>query len=144
MGLKLDTTPYWVDSAPLPAFGRLVRDARVDVAIVGGGIAGLTTAYLLARSGRSVAVLERGRCAAIDTGHTSAHLTMVTDLRLGNLVRSFGRNHAQAVWDAGLAAIAQIETIVRDEGIECDFAWVPAYLHAAEDARAGDARGLQD
>ena len=52
-------------------------------------------------------VLERDRCAATDTGHTSAHLTMVTDARLAELVKRFGRNHAQAVWDAGLAAIAR-------------------------------------
>ena len=58
-------------------------------------------------------MLERGRCAATDTGHTSAHLTMVTDTRLSELVKEFGRTHAQAVWDAGLAAIAQIDDIVR-------------------------------
>src|SRR5450759_3775726 len=73
--------------------------------------------------------LERGRCAEIDTGHTTAHLTMVTDLRLAELVDRFGRNHAQAVWDAGLAAIAQIDTIVRDEHLSCAFTWVPGYLH---------------
>src|ERR1019366_8517532 len=72
---------------------------------------------------------ERGRCAEIDTGHTTAHLTMVTDLRLAELVDRFGRNHAQAVWDAGLAAIAQIDTIVKDEHLSCAFTWVPGALH---------------
>jgi glycine/D-amino acid oxidase-like deaminating enzyme len=105
------TTPYWMESS-LPRFPKLERDARVDVVVVGGGITGLTAAYLIAKGGRSVALLERGRCAEIDTGHTTAHLTMVTDLRLAELVDRFGRNHAQAVWDAGLAAIAQIDTIV--------------------------------
>src|SRR4029453_12279258 len=42
----------------------------------------------------------------------------------------FGREHAQAAWDAGLAAIGQIDEIVRSEKIECRFAWVPNYLHA--------------
>ena len=55
---------------------------------------------------------------------------MVTDTRLGELVRRFGRDHAQAVWDAGLAAIAQIDAIVREHDISADFEWVDGYLHA--------------
>jgi glycine/D-amino acid oxidase-like deaminating enzyme/nitrite reductase/ring-hydroxylating ferredoxin subunit len=124
------TLPFWIDSAALPPFPKLQKSDAVDVVVIGGGIAGLTAAYLLTLDGRSVAVLERERCAETDTGHTSAHLTMVTDLRLAELARSFGRNHAQAVWDAGLAAINQIETIVFDLDIDCEFARVPAYLHA--------------
>ena len=73
------TTPYWSTSFTFPHYGKLDDDAQADVVVVGGGITGLTTAYLLARAGRRVILLERGRCAAIDTGHTSAHLTMVTD-----------------------------------------------------------------
>ena len=113
-----------------PTFPKLDRDIDVDVVVVGGGFTGLTTAYLLAASGRSVAVLERDRCAQVDTGHTTAHLTMVTDRRLKDLERAFGRTHAQAVWDAGLAAIAQVDDIVREHGIDCAFEWVDGYLHA--------------
>src|SRR5687767_9184153 len=108
------TLPYWADSASLPLFSKLDRDLTVDVVVIGGGIVGLTTAYLVAAAGQSVALIERDRCAAIDTGHTTAHVTMVTDSRLGELSRKFGNTHAQAVWDAGLAAIAEIETIVRE------------------------------
>ena len=71
---------------------QLDRDTDADVVVIGGGITGLTTAYLLAAAGRSVVLLERGRCAEIDTGHTSAHLTMVTDTRLTELVERFGRD----------------------------------------------------
>jgi glycine/D-amino acid oxidase-like deaminating enzyme/nitrite reductase/ring-hydroxylating ferredoxin subunit len=124
------TTPYWSDSASLSTFPKIHRDQRVDVVIVGGGITGLTAAYLLAKAGKTVAVLERGRCAQIDTGHTTAHLTMVTDERLVDLVERFGRDHAQAVWDAGLAAISQIDSIIREHQIDCAFEWVDAYLHA--------------
>src|SRR2546421_1196900 len=103
------TQPYWIESAPMPRFPKLDRDEDVDVVIVGGGITGLTAAYLLTLDGRRVAVLERERCAMIDTGHTTAHLTMVTDEPLSALVKGFGRDHAQAAWDAGLAAIGQID-----------------------------------
>ncbi len=132
------TQPLWADSADLPSYPKLRRDETVDVVVVGGGIAGLTAAYLLTLEGRSVAVVERDRCAQIDTGHTSAHLTMVTDLRLTELAKNFGRDHARAVWDAGLAAIAQIDAIIGDLGIDCEFAWVPGYLHAASGTPANE------
>ena len=128
------TIPFWIDSTSFPRFARLSADERVDVVIVGAGITGLTAAYLLTAAGKSVAVLERARCAEIDTGHTTAHLTMVTDTRLSELVKAFGRDHAQAAWDAGLAALSQIDWNIRELSIDCDFDWVPGYLHAPRDA----------
>ena len=116
--------PYWADSASLRSFPKLDRDLTVDVVVIGGGIVGLTTAYLASAAGQSVAVIERDRCAMIDTGHTTAHVTIVTDTRLNELSRIFGKTHAQAVWDAGLAAIAEIDTIIREHDIACDFEWV--------------------
>jgi glycine/D-amino acid oxidase-like deaminating enzyme/nitrite reductase/ring-hydroxylating ferredoxin subunit len=140
----MNTTSYWIDSAALPRFPKLDRDLTVDVLIVGGGLMGLTTAYLLKKAGRKVAVLERGRCAEIDTGHTTAHLTAVTDLRLFEIRKTFGADAAKAVWDAGGAAIDQIVTNVRAEDIACDFRWVPGYLHAPlKKPTPADARDLQ-
>jgi glycine/D-amino acid oxidase-like deaminating enzyme/nitrite reductase/ring-hydroxylating ferredoxin subunit len=132
-----DTTPYWSTSATLPHFPALAANADADVVVVGAGITGLTAAYLLAKAGKRVVVLERGRCAAIDTGHTSAHLTMVTDTRLNELVKALGKSHAQAVWDAGLAAIATIDDIVRTHEIDAAFDWVDGYLHAPVGEDAG-------
>jgi glycine/D-amino acid oxidase-like deaminating enzyme/nitrite reductase/ring-hydroxylating ferredoxin subunit len=131
------TTPFWIESS-LPTFPKVARDQRVDVVVVGGGITGLTAAYLLATSGKQVALIERRRCAEVDTGHTTAHLTMVTDERLVDLVKHIGRDHAQAVWDAGLAAIAQIDAVIREHRITCGFEWVDAYLHAPLGAGARD------
>ena len=138
------TAPYWFDSAAAHRFPKLDRDLTVDVLIVGGGITGLTAAYLLARAGRSVALLERDRLGSVDSGHTSAHLSAVTDLGLTGLAARFGRDHAQAVWDAGFAAIAQIDAIVREEQIPCEFSWVPGYLYSAGDGGGSpDVAGLQ-
>jgi glycine/D-amino acid oxidase-like deaminating enzyme/nitrite reductase/ring-hydroxylating ferredoxin subunit len=141
---RRDTGSYWLESASLPTFPRLDRDLAVDVIVIGAGLAGITAAYLLKRAGRRVALIDRGRAASIDTGHTSAHLTCVTDTRLSSLVRSLGDDHAQAVWDAGLAAIAQIDEIVRSERLACHFDWVPGYLHAAVDAADADIESLRD
>ena len=55
---------------------------------------------------------------------------MVTDARLERTGEAFGRTHAQAVWDAGLAAIAQIDDIIREHAIDSGFEWVDGYLHA--------------
>ncbi len=63
-GLHAETLPYWTESASLPSFAKLGRDLDVDVVVIGGGITGLTTAYELVTAGRTVAVLERARCAA--------------------------------------------------------------------------------
>jgi glycine/D-amino acid oxidase-like deaminating enzyme/nitrite reductase/ring-hydroxylating ferredoxin subunit len=131
MAMPSDTRPYWADSAAFPQFPKLSENVTADVAIVGGGITGLTTAYLLAEAGRTVVLLERGRCASIDTGHTTAHLTMVTDARLHELVDGFGRAHAQAAWDAGFAAIAEIERLVIALDLDANFDWVDSYLYAA-------------
>src|SRR5687768_13711434 len=135
---KTPTIPYWSTSTTFPQFAKLADDAEADVVVVGGGITGLTAAYLLTKGGKRVIVFERGRCAATDTGHTSAHLTMVTDERLSDLADGFGRTHAQAVWDAGLAAIATIDDIVREHDIDAGFAWVDGYLHAPLRVASGD------
>jgi glycine/D-amino acid oxidase-like deaminating enzyme/nitrite reductase/ring-hydroxylating ferredoxin subunit len=138
MKLHTDTLPYWIHSARLPRFPKLERDETADVVVVGGGITGLTAAYLLTLEGARVALLEREALAEIDTGHTTAHLTMVTDLRISTLAKNFGRDHAQAAWDAGLAAVAMIHSIVDDLNIACDFAWVPGYIHTPIGHPAGN------
>jgi glycine/D-amino acid oxidase-like deaminating enzyme/nitrite reductase/ring-hydroxylating ferredoxin subunit len=121
---------HWQASAALPEFPALDRNLEADVVVIGAGITGITTAYLLKRAGWRVVVLERGSIGSGDTAYTTAHLTCVTDLRMSDLVKNFGKDHAQAAWDAGLAAIAQIAECVDAERISCGFAWVPAYLHA--------------
>lgn len=106
-------------------------DLDVEVAVIGGGVMGVTAGYLLKRAGRRVAVIERGRCGMGETGRSAAHLTAVTDTRLTDLVEQLGPECARAVWHAGFAALARIRANVRDERINCGFAWVPGYLWAA-------------
>jgi glycine/D-amino acid oxidase-like deaminating enzyme/nitrite reductase/ring-hydroxylating ferredoxin subunit len=122
--------PVWIDDTAIRKFPQLQRNINADVLVVGAGITGITAAYLLKKAGLTVALIDRGQVASIDTGHTTAHLTYVTDVQLQELVRDFGNVHAQATWDAGAAAIDEIERIVEEEGSDCDFTRVPAYLHA--------------
>src|SRR5438105_12829492 len=121
--------PFWIDSAPIEKFPRLKRNVTVDVVVVGAGVTGITAAYLLKKAGLSVALIERERVASIDTGHTTAHLTYVTDVELQELTRNFGNDRAQAAWDAGAAAIDEIEGVVRADAIDCEFTRVPAYVY---------------
>ncbi len=129
----MDTKPYW-EKVSLQKFPSLDRDLTVDVVVVGAGLTGITAAYLLKEAGASVALLDRQRWASADTGHTTAHLTYVTDTRLHQLVQTFGRDGAQAFWEAGAAAIDQMCELVRRCEIECEFEWVPGYLHGALEA----------
>ncbi len=121
---------HWVPGSKMPHFPKLREDLKVDAVVVGAGIMGATAAYLLKKAGKTVALLERDHCGKGDTGNTTAHLTYVTDTRITELTSTFGKDHAQAAWDAGRAAIDQIEAIVKAEEIDCGFARVPAFLHA--------------
>jgi glycine/D-amino acid oxidase-like deaminating enzyme/nitrite reductase/ring-hydroxylating ferredoxin subunit len=141
----MKTTPYWQDTAETPQYPSLQEDLTVDVVVIGGGITGITAAYLLQKAGAKVALLERDRFTGGETGHTTAHLTYVTDLRLTELVAKFGRDHARAAWDAGLAAIHRIHDTVEEEELDCEFRWVPGYLHRSPaDAPEGEKTSLEN
>ncbi len=139
---EIQTGSYWIDSAPVSTYPALDRNLEADVVVIGAGITGLTAAYLLKRAGRRVVVLERGRAGGVDSMATTAHVTAVIDLSLKELVSNFGRDHAQAVWDAGLAARDELESIIRDEGIQCEWAHVEGFKYAARDL--DDARALEE
>src|SRR5690349_4694198 len=122
------TEPLW-NLIPLPEYPALTQDIEVDVTVVGAGLTGITTAYLLAQEGVRVALIERERVAGGDTSRTTAHLTYVTDKRLHELVREFGEQAAQRFWKGGVAAIDTIEAIVEATGNDAEFVRVPGYLH---------------
>ncbi|HEX8349426.1 MAG TPA: FAD-binding oxidoreductase, partial [Hymenobacter sp.] len=87
------TQSSWFGTAtPLPDFPALTQDIKADVVIVGAGIAGLTTAYLLTREGRNVVVLESGKLGSGETGRTTAHLSNALDDRYSTLEELFGED----------------------------------------------------
>jgi glycine/D-amino acid oxidase-like deaminating enzyme/nitrite reductase/ring-hydroxylating ferredoxin subunit len=140
MEVPAGTSPPWVAGVPAPRYPPLVRDLSVEVAVIGGGITGLTAAYLLARTGTSVAVLERDRVAGGETGRTTGFLTQVLDARLVDLIAVHGEETARASWDSSAKGVELVETIARDEAISCDYRRVPAFLFGP---RAQDRELLQ-
>jgi glycine/D-amino acid oxidase-like deaminating enzyme/nitrite reductase/ring-hydroxylating ferredoxin subunit len=122
----------WQATAETPSCAPLQEDLHVQVCVVGAGIAGLTTAYLLAKAGKSVAVIDDGPIGGGMTQMTSAHLTHAMDDRYYELERLHGADGARLAAESHTAAIERIEAIAREENIGCDFARVDGYLFLAE------------
>lgn len=121
----------WSGASEMPRCPRLTRDVETDVCIVGGGIAGLTTAYLLMRAGKDVVVLEDGALASGQTGVTTAHLSNAIDDRIAEIERWHGEKGAQLAVESHGEAIDMIESIAERREIDCNFRRVDGYLFCA-------------
>jgi glycine/D-amino acid oxidase-like deaminating enzyme/nitrite reductase/ring-hydroxylating ferredoxin subunit len=130
----------WIDDSPQTAYDRLESDRRVEVAVVGGGIAGVTTAAKLAADGYSVALLERDRVLNGVTGHTTAKVTSLHGLVYDHLVDRFGTARAREYAAANEAAIDDIEATVERRDIDCGFARTPAYTYLRPGEDRSDVR----
>jgi glycine/D-amino acid oxidase-like deaminating enzyme/nitrite reductase/ring-hydroxylating ferredoxin subunit len=135
-----NTQSVWMDTAEVPEYPALMEDTNADVCVVGAGIAGLTTAYFLARGGKSVVVLDDGPIAGGETGRTTAHLTNVFDDRYYEVEREHGTAAARLTLQSHTTAIDTVERIVRSENIDCDFRRLEGWLFLSE----GDARKRPD
>lgn len=143
----------WWDAAFLPSFPHLTESVSADVCVIGGGIAGLSTAYQLAREGKSVVLLEAWQIGSGATGRTSAHLCNALDDRFTVLEHLFGKEGAQLAAESHAAAVDEIERIVDEEKIDCDFSRVDGYLfldphhksdYLMEEMQAAHRAGLED
>ena len=117
----------WMASATVPEYPPLAADVRADVCVVGAGIAGLTSAYMLLREGKSVVVIDRAGVGAGETGRSTAHF-FPPDERYCEIERAFGSGQAALVADSYREATACVEAIVRTERIDCEFERVDGYL----------------
>jgi glycine/D-amino acid oxidase-like deaminating enzyme/nitrite reductase/ring-hydroxylating ferredoxin subunit len=122
------TNSVWMATATVPKFSKLLSSVESDVCVVGAGIAGLTTAYLLGRAGKSVVVVDDGPIVSGESERTTAHLAAALDDRYVELERLHGEKGARLAAESHSAAIKQIERIVREEHIDCDFEYVNGYL----------------
>jgi glycine/D-amino acid oxidase-like deaminating enzyme/nitrite reductase/ring-hydroxylating ferredoxin subunit len=124
-------TSVWAATAQVPPFAPLTADTSADVCVVGAGIAGLSTAYLLTQSGKSVVVIDDGAIGHGMTGVTTAHLVNALDDRFFELERLHGERGSRLAAQSHTASISCIESIVRKERIDCDFTRLDGYLFCA-------------
>jgi len=135
-----DVESLWLATAPETDYDPLDGDRRVDVAVVGGGIAGLTAALNLQDAGLEVAVIEADRIAAGTSGNTTAKLTSQHGLKYESLCAKFGTDRAEQYAAANEAAIDEVAARVDDLGVDADFERTPAYVYAESEDDVGDLR----
>lgn len=123
----------WIATTPDTSYPVLEHDLTVDVAVLGGGIVGITAATLLKRAGLSVAVIEANRVARSVTGHTTAKLTSLHTLVYDRLLDDLGHEKAQMYGAANEAAIRRVADFVELFAIDCDFSRQPAYTYTERD-----------
>lgn len=119
---------FWLSNQQNLAYKVLQENIDTEILVVGAGIAGLTTAYLLLKSGKNVTVIEDGYIGSGESGRTTAHLTNALDDRYYFIYETFGDEASQLVAQSHTTAIQLIENIVQKENINCNFKRVDGYL----------------
>ncbi|WP_181770611.1 FAD-dependent oxidoreductase [Amycolatopsis pittospori] len=127
-----DTRSLWLDTAPAPDRTGTPLPREVDVAILGGGIAGLTTAYRLMKAGRSVLVLEAGRLAAGVSGHTTAKISTQHGLKYATLAKTKGTDAAATYAHSQASALEWIAATTAELGIECGFTRAESFVYTTK------------
>lgn len=122
------STSLWMDTDILPEVTTLQDEARCDVAVVGSGIAGLSTAYELSKRGQSVIVIDRKGVASGMTARTSAHLAPLCDDLMSEFRKLRGAEVAKLFYESQAAAVDRIEEVQATENIACDFLRLDGYL----------------
>ncbi|TSB45018.1 FAD-dependent oxidoreductase [Bacillus sp. P16(2019)] len=114
----------------MPEYTSLTENIEVDTAIIGGGLTGLTTAFLLTQAGEKVAVLEANQIGLGTTGHTTAKITAQHDLIYDELINHIGVSLTKLYYKANQEAVSFIKELVETHQIDCDFQSEEAYLYA--------------
>ncbi len=125
-------TSYWVDSTPDTTHPQLDRDLNVDVAVVGGGMLGITAALMLKRQGAKVALLEGGRLAGGVTAYTTAKVASSHGVHYKPVTSSFGEDGARAYAQAQEAALERMAGFVDELGIDCDWRRKPSFIYSID------------
>lgn len=124
----------WIDEVAFDNdYPELDKNIETDVAVVGAGIFGVFTAYLLSKAGKRVVLIDKGSIGSGETSYTTAFITNVIDADLYELVKRFGKDTVKKVWQAGIHVINEIERIVKEENIECEFQRCPTYYYANDE-----------
>ena len=133
--MKSPPESYWIASTKEStiSYPALKENVKADVIVVGGGITGITSAYLLNKEGLSVILLEAGRLARGTTGHTTAKITSQHNLIYDKIIKQFGTELAQQYATANETAIRKIKALIDELNIACDYMPQPAILFTEVD-----------
>lgn len=118
----------WASTDDVPKFESLKNNIETEVCVIGAGITGITTAYLLAEKGKQVVVIDDGNICSGETARTTAHITNVIDDRYYNIESMHGEEASRLAAESQNAAIAKIKDLVKSLKIDCDFYIVDGYL----------------
>lgn len=130
--LKLPES-YWLASTSQTSHPPLDDDITVDVAIIGGGMVGITSAHLLTQEGFKVAVIEADRIIQGTTGHTTAKITSQHSLIYDRIQRQMGQDKAKQYAQANETAISEVARIIEELKIDCDFTNQNAYVYTQQE-----------
>ncbi len=123
----------WLETAPpAPEFPRLDGDVTADVAVIGGGIVGVTTALLLHEAGVRVVLIEAGRIGHGVTGHTTAKVSSQHGLMYAQLRSKHGEEAARVYGAVNEQALAWIAERVQRDDIDCDFRRRSSYVYSSK------------
>lgn len=128
-----EENPTWDLDVNLPTFSQLKSDIETEVAIIGGGITGITTAYLLSEAGKKVVLIEKNSLCSGATGVTTAFLTQNIDTDLRKLVKMFGEKKTALISKAHQFAISLVQRIIRKNKIECEFKKCSNFYYATSE-----------
>ena len=122
----------WTQTAVFPSFPALEGDLRADAAIVGGGLTGILTAWLLRQAGADVVVLEADRVGGGQTAGTTAKLTAQHGLKYSQLLETLGNEAASQYARANLTAVDHLRQLIRQQDIDCDWRDCTSFLYASD------------
>lgn len=123
-------TSVWLSDVTFSPAPSLDKDMQADVVIIGSGLTGVTSAYLLSQTDKKVVVIDKGDISSSVTAYTTAFLTYLLDTPLSELINLFGQEKAELIWRSHNKAIDTIENIVIDEKIDCEFTRCSEFLYA--------------
>ena len=130
-----NSSSFWLKDGTAPQYPKLQKNLEADVVIVGGGIAGLTTAYVLKQSGLNVVVLERRTIAGGTTSGTTGKVTAQHGLIYAELLQLHGREKTQLYADAYMRAMHDISALITSEKIDCQWSTHDNYVYTADSSK---------
>jgi glycine/D-amino acid oxidase-like deaminating enzyme len=128
---------FWIKTCPKTNFPKLKEGLIVDIVILGGGIAGITTATLLKDLGYKVALIESNRIVKDVTVGTTAKISVAPNMIYCDLIKKLGKSKAQIYADTNQKALDKIAEIVSEKKIKCEFQRIPLYIYTESNSKVG-------